>query len=319
MSVGWVYHDDFLRHDTGPTHPERPERLLALTLALERAGRLRPMTRVEFRAATLDDLCLIHDPAYIDLLAVACQQGLGFLGSLDTPVSKSSYEVARRAAGGVLAACDEVADGRLDRAFCAVRPPGHHAHRDRAMGFCLLNHVALAAEHLIRRRGLRRVAIVDIDVHHGNGTQAIFEDRSEVLYVSVHEHPGTLPFPGTGNADERGRGAGFGYTLNLPMTAGSGDADYRCVFARRLVPALEQFAPEMLLVSAGFDAAADDRIANINLEPDSYAWITRQLVEVAESSCSGRLVSVLEGGYDPVTLGRCVVAHVAGLWGSTSQ
>ena len=319
MNVGWVCHNDFLRHDTGPTHPERPERVLAIELALQRAGLLRRMTQVEFKPAGVDDLCLIHEAAYVDLLRIACEQGLGFLGSLDTVVSERSYDVARLAVGGVLAACDATMDGRVHRTFCAVRPPGHHAERDQAMGFCLLNNVAIAAEHLIRRRSLRRVAIVDIDVHHGNGTQHAFEDRADVLYFSLHEYSGTLPFPGTGDVSEQGRDAGAGYTVNVPVVAGSDDRVYRRVFAENLIPALQDFAPEFLLVSAGFDAIADDTIANINLEPESFEWITRQLLDVADRCCSGRLVSVLEGGYNAAALGRCAVAHVSALLGSARQ
>ena len=176
-----------------------------------------------------------------------------------------------------------------------MRPPGHHAERDQAIGFCLLNNVAIAAEFLIRRRSLRRVAIVDIDVHHGNGTQHIFEDRADVLYVSLHEYSGTLPFPGTGDQSQQGRGVGTGYTVNIPLAAGSENRAYRRVLAERLIPVLRDFSPEFLLVSTGFDAVADDTIANINLEPASFAWITGQLMDVADT-CLLRAIGQRPGG-----------------------
>ena len=195
-------------------------------------------------------------------------------------------------------------------AFCAVRPPGHHAESDRAMGFCLLNNVAIAAEHLIRRRSLQRVAIVDVDVHHGNGTQHAFEDRDDVLYISLHERTASLPFPGTGESHETGRGAGRGYTVNVPLAAGSDEAVYRRAFHESVLPALERFEPQFLLVSAGFDALADDHIANMNLCPEAYGWMTQQLLSVTDRCGGGRLVSVLEGGYDLSSLSRAVVIHV---------
>lgn len=315
VTVGWVYHDGFLRHDTGPFHPEQPARLLAVCLALDRAGLLSRLRPIEFTAAEQADLCLVHDPIYVDLLRVACREGLDFIGSPDTPICRHSYDVAALAVGGVLAACDAVMQAAVDRAFCAVRPPGHHALRDQAMGFCLMNNVAIAAEHLVHRHGLQRVAIVDFDVHHGNGTQQAFDERDDVLYISLHERSGTLPFPGTGQAAERGRGAGRGYTLNIPVVAGSDESAYRQAMGRDVLPALERFSPQLILVSAGFDAAADESIAHINLQPASFGWITDQLVQVAERCCQGRLISVLEGGYETTVLARSAVAHVAALLG----
>jgi acetoin utilization deacetylase AcuC-like enzyme len=203
--------------------------------------------------------------------------------------------------------------GTARRAFAAVRPPGHHAERDYAMGFCLFNNVAVAAESLIHDHGLERVAIVDLDVHHGNGTQHAFEERDDVLYISVHEFPGTLPYPGSGYAEERGAGAGVGYTVNVPVEAGSGDEAYRGALGDKVLPALRGFGPQFILVSLGFDALETDLAAHLNLQPHSFRWISRLLAEAADQLCEGRLVSVLEGGYDLNRLGACAVEHVRGI------
>jgi acetoin utilization deacetylase AcuC-like enzyme len=309
MRVGLIYDPFFARHDTGPTHPERPERLQAIIDALSSANLLERMQTIQVRSAGTDILAWVHEPAYIELVRLASEQGMTFLGSRDTNICPESYEVARRAAGGALAACDAVMAGEVSRAFCAVRPPGHHAGTDQAAGYCLFNNVALAAQYLIRRHHLTRVAIVDWDVHHGNGTQDIFENRPDVLYISLHEKPQLL-YPHTGYAHETGTGPGAGHTLNVPMPPGSGDAEYRQAFAERIIPSLDGFAPEFVLISAGFDAAGADRTADINLTPESFTWMTRDLIAIADRHGHGRLVSVLEGGYDLVSLGRCVVAHV---------
>jgi acetoin utilization deacetylase AcuC-like enzyme len=201
-------------------------------------------------------------------------------------------------------------DGQVRRAFCAVRPPGHHAEVDQAMGFCLFNNIAAGAEHLVRHRGLTRVAIIDIDVHHGNGTQHIFDSRSDVFYASLHERPASLPFPGSGEADEIGSGPGTGCTLNVLLDRGSGLADYLTAMDEVLVPAIHRYRPQFLLVSSGFDALVGDTISSIGLEPDSYGPITQRLIGLAEQHCCGKLVSVLEGGYDLPTLGPAVHAHI---------
>lgn len=312
MHCGWVYDPFFLRHDTGVGHPERPERLEAIVDALREAGLLPRMRSLTFGMAPVSALERIHEPAYVALVQLACEQGMTFLGDRETRIGPESCEAARLAAGGVLAACDAALAGEITRSFCAVRPPGHHAERDRAMGYCLFNHVAVAAEHLLRRHALRRVAIVDWDVHHGNGTQNIFDDRDDVLFISLHESPASM-YPGTGFAGEVGTGRGAGFSRNVPMRPGSGDAEYRRAFAETVLPCLDAFAPQFLLVSAGFDAAADDRTAHINLDPASFAWMTNVLMDVADRHADGRLVSVLEGGYDLPSLGRCAVEHVRAL------
>lgn len=309
-TLGWVYDRRFLDHDPGPSHVERPDRLEAIVRALRQAGLLAAMKPIPFQAAAPDQLALAHEPAYVDLVRMMCDEGFTFIGSSDTAIGPRSYDVAALAAGGVLAACDAVMEARVRRAFCAVRPPGHHAEADQALGFCLFNHVAIAAEHLIRNRHLARVAIVDFDVHHGNGTQHIFESRRDVFYISLHERPGSLGFPGTGAAEESGCGDGAGYTLNVPLNRGCTDTEYRLAMDRYVLPALDRYCPEFILVSAGFDALMWDRVAHLSLEPASYGWITQTLVDAADRHAGGRVVSVLEGGYDLPNLGPAVIEHV---------
>jgi acetoin utilization deacetylase AcuC-like enzyme len=313
MDVAWIHDRWFAAHDTGTSHIERPARLEVIVAELESSGLLGRLTAIPFRAATAEQLALVHEPAYVDLVRLACDEGFPFIGSPETHICPLSYDVAALAAGGVLAACDAVMSGKVTRAFCAVRPPGHHAETDQAMGFCLFNNVALGAEHLVRHHNLSRIAIVDFDVHHGNGTQHIFEARRDVLYVSVHERPESLAFPGTGTAEENGRDGGTGYTLNVPLDRGSGEVQYRSALNKCVLPALEAYRPEFLLISAGFDALMWDNTSHLSLEADAYGGITRALVRSADRYAAGRVVSVLEGGYDLSHLGRAVAEHVRAL------
>jgi acetoin utilization deacetylase AcuC-like enzyme len=253
----------------------------------------------------------VHDPEYVNRLVHAFESGRRHLDP-DTPINDISCDAALLASGGLWAACEAVLDGQVDRAFCAVRPPGHHAERDHAMGFCLINHVAVAADALIRQRGLKRVAIVDFDVHHGNGTQHIFEERADVLFISIHEDPTHL-YPGTGYAHEIGRGPGEGFTLNVPMAPHTGDQEWLAAFDEKIIPKLDAFKPEFLLVSAGFDAARGDPLAHIELSTEGFGEIARRLVAVADRHCRGRIVSTLEGGYDLHSLSRGVNAHLEAL------
>jgi len=312
MKVAWVYDPYFLRHETGPTHIEHPERLTAIVEGLADSGLLDRLVSLRPEPAGVDVIGWVHEPAYAELVRLASEEGMSFLGDEETQICRDSFEVARLAVGAVLTACDAVMTGQVDRAFCAVRPPGHHAERDRAMGYCLFNNVAIGAEYLIRRHRLERVAIVDWDVHHGNGTQHIFEDRANVLFISLHEWPG-CSYPGTGYADEVGVGPGTGMTVNIPMRPGSGNAEYRAAFAEQVIPTLKAFAPQFILVSAGFDSAAEERIGSLLLEPASYAWMTQVLADIAAECGHRRIVSVLEGGYDLPSLQRCVAAHVRAL------
>jgi acetoin utilization deacetylase AcuC-like enzyme len=284
--------------------------------ALEAEGILGQLTPLAFRRATDDQLALVHDPAYVDLVRMMCDSGFRFVGSRDTCVSERSYDVSALAAGGVLAACDAVMHGEIAQAFCAVRPPGHHAEYDQALGFCLFNYVALAAEHLVSTYPVDRVAIVDFDVHHGNGTQHFFEWRSDVLYVSIHERPGSIAFPGTGEASEQGRGSGAGFTLNVPLNRGCREDQFLTAVKEYVVPALAQFAPQFLLLSAGFDGLMWDNVSSVSLEPATYETMTCMLLAAARPTTAGRMVSVLEGGYDLGNLGKAVACHIRAMLAS---
>jgi len=298
----------FLGHETGG-HPENPRRTLAIDAELERAGLLADRPEVPFGPAPVEAVTRVHDSRYVDAIAAAAEQGGGMLDA-DTVVEPDSVDVALLAAGAALAGVDAVLDGVVSRAFALGRPPGHHATPARGMGFCLFNSVAIAAAHALHR-GLERILIVDWDVHHGNGTQDAFYATDRVLFCSVHRH-GRGFYPGTGAAAERGVGQGDGYTLNVPLPPGQDDAAYARVFADRILPAARAYRPELVLVSAGFDAHAADPLGGMAVTDAGFAALARSLVALAdeEPTCSGRLVAVLEGGYDPAALGRSVAAVV---------
>ncbi len=301
----------FQAHDTGPGHPERSARLEAVLEALERES-LAGAERRGPVAAGVEQISRVHDRHYVEATLAAIPQE-GRLGlDPDTVVSPNSGAAALSAAGSVCAAVDSVVGGEADNAFCAVRPPGHHATPNRAMGFCLFNSVAVAAAHACDSHGLQRVAIVDFDVHHGNGTQDIFWDSERVFYLSSHQSP---LYPGTGSSSERGAN---GNILNLPLPAGSGSETMRQAYSEFGFPALREFQPQLLLISAGFDAHELDPLAGLNWLEDDYAWITTRLLEVAEDCCSGAMVSSLEGGYHLDALGRSVAAHVGTLLAGAS-
>ena len=310
--AGLVLFDRYMDHDTGPHHPERPARIGAL---LERMEQVSLRSRTEAIEPRLIDLSLVekvHPSDYISRVRSACQERAGFIDTPECPLCDVSFEIARLAAGGVAAAVDAVMAGRVQNVFCGVRPPGHHAERRRAMGFCYFNNVAIAAEYLRAHHGVDRVAIVDWDVHHGNGTQHHFERDPDVLYCSLHQDPRTL-YPGTGFEWENGTGAGTGTTLNIPLEPGSGDDEYRWAFEERILPAVSEFKPGFILISAGFDAHRDDPLAHISLTTQAFGWMTGKLRALAESLCDGRVVSVLEGGYDLRALADSVQAHVKAL------
>jgi acetoin utilization deacetylase AcuC-like enzyme len=297
----------FRAHDTG-AHPENAGRLIAIDEALERRDLLHERPEVPFTAASDEALARVHDPRYVTGLREFAMQGGGWLDA-DTIVSPPSFDVAALAAGAGIAAVDASLEGSAPRGVVLARPPGHHATPTRGMGFCLFNTVAVGASHALSR-GLERVLIVDWDVHHGNGTQDIFYETDEVLYCSVHQWP---HYPGTGSADERGSGRGAGYTINVPLAAGAGDETYLDVFDRLIVPAATAYQPQLVLVSAGFDAHAGDPLANMRLSTVVFGQLTRRLLEVAEESAEGRLVAVLEGGYDPAALAASVVETLVAL------
>jgi acetoin utilization deacetylase AcuC-like enzyme len=305
MPVGIVWDERYLAH-SAPGHPERPERLSAIRAALEEAGlwdRLRPIAP---NPAAQADLLRVHTREHLEAVRQTAGAGSLVWFDADTYAGPDSYDAALLAAGGVCAAVDAVAKGDVRAAFCAVRPPGHHASAGKAMGFCLLNNVAVGARHAQAKCGLGRVLIVDFDVHHGNGTQDIFYADGSVFYVSTHQWP---HYPGTGAAAETGAGAGAGRNLNFPLPAGSGDSEVLAALDKGLAMA-EAFEPDLVLVSAGFDGHRDDPLAGFALTEDGYAEITRRIRRLADRCASGRLVSVLEGGYDLGALGRSVVAHV---------
>ncbi|MBI4717473.1 MAG: histone deacetylase [Planctomycetes bacterium] len=310
MAVTGIVQDErFQRHSTGPGHPERPERLAAIAAKLAAEGLTDSCRRIEVAAVDLERVYRVHTPSYVERLNRACAAGESFIDVLDSAICPESFDIARLAAGGVLAAVDEVMAGRVTNAFCAVRPPGHHAERDMSMGFCLFNNIALAAQHLLEVHGLERVLILDWDVHHGNGTQHAFESDPRVLFISLHGHPGIV-YPGTGYAEERGKGAGEGFTINIPILPPGWDDVWRRAFDETVLPAAERFAPQFVFVSAGFDAHRLDPLAPLELETESYGWMTRELTGVASRHGAGRLVSVLEGGYHLGALADCVALHV---------
>ncbi len=306
MVTGLFSHAACLAHDTGEGHPECSERLQAVLAGLEAEDFLY-LDRREAPRATADQLARVHPGDFVDrMLRAIPQAGLRYVDG-DTIVSPGSGEAALRAAGAVCAAIDAVMAGEIRNAFCAVRPPGHHAEPDQAMGFCLFNNVAVGALHARDRWGLRRIAVVDFDVHHGNGTQAAFEADADLFYASTHQSP---LYPGTGAAHEKGVA---GNIVNLPLRPYAGSADFRAAVEKILLPRLESFAPELLLISAGFDAHKSDPLAQLQLVDDDYYWVTERLLAVARQTAQGRVVSALEGGYDLKALASASAAHVKAL------
>jgi len=308
-NVAYVYHPDYLLHIPPFEHPESPDRLIAINQHLESVGLLG--TLVPVRPDYLDngEILRVHDPDYLRKLELACRRGDLTLDSEDTYLSKNSYSVALLSAAGAIAGAEAVATGKADRAFCAVRPPGHHAARAEGMGFCLLNNAAITARHLQARHGVSKVMIIDWDVHHGNGTQSIFYEDPSVFYFSIHENPAFL-YPGTGRRWETGKGAGVGTTLNAPMAPGAGDDEYRLAFEQLVAPAAERFRPEVFILSAGFDAHRDDPLADIQLTEEGFRFLSRFTVELANRFCGGKIISLLEGGYERESLTRCTEIHI---------
>jgi acetoin utilization deacetylase AcuC-like enzyme len=306
--TGIVNDDIFLAHATPDGHPEHRRRLEAVTARLSRetalADRLRPVT-ADF--PDLQALATIHAETYLEVLASTAEAD-GTALTPDTFASRRSFEAARRAAGSVMAAVDAVMAGTVDNAFALVRPPGHHAEIGRAMGYCLINNVAVGAMHARRRYGLKRILIVDWDVHHGNGTQHVFESDPEVLFCSIHQWP---LFPGTGLFTEIGLGAGEGTTVNLPLPRGYGDGEYAAIFQEIIAPSARAYNPELILVSAGFDTHRDDPIGGMRMTEAGFAVLTRILMNLARRCCNGRLVMTLEGGYHLAALAESVVAVLA--------
>jgi acetoin utilization deacetylase AcuC-like enzyme len=294
-------------HDPGPGHPEQVGRFAAIHNALTSSGLLTDALLLEPRIATDDELALAHGKRYIELVEREVAQNRRQLSTGDTDINRHSSQAARAAVGCALNAVDSVSQGIVRNAFCLTRPPGHHASAERGMGFCLFNTVAVAARYAQSRFGLNRIAIVDWDVHHGNGTQDIFYPDNSVLFFSTHQWP---LYPGTGAADERGEGNGEGLTINCPFSAGSGRDEILGAFEQQFVPAANRFKPEMLFISAGFDSRIGDPLGQFTLNDQDFADLTRMMLDVASSHCRDRVVSVLEGGYNLSGLAQAAEAHV---------
>jgi len=307
--TGFLYDERYQLHKTGRYHPEIPERLARIYQGIQEAGLLSHLTRIEASPADMRYIELVHDRHYIQRFEAACKNGDSIFDNPDNQMCPQTYEIALLAVGGILDVVDRLMAGELDNAFCAVRPPGHHAEINKAMGFCYFNNVAIAARYLQNRYGIVRIGIVDFDVHHGNGTQHIFEGDSTVFYYSIHEHP-SFAYPGTGREFESGKDFGYGYTKNTPVLPGQGDAEYKQLIEKELIPAFMTFKPELILVSAGFDAHVDDDMSDIKLSTEAFSWIMQQVVALARQHSKGRVISILEGGYSLKRLPELAANHV---------
>jgi acetoin utilization deacetylase AcuC-like enzyme len=306
MATLYITHPACLDHQTPSGHPERPDRLRAIEKALA-ADAFAPLVRAEAPAASMATIALCHPMDYIAAVQDASPHDGIVQIDADTSMSPGSYEAALRAAGGAAHAVDQVMTGQANNAFVAVRPPGHHAETAQPMGFCLFNNAAIAARHAQRQHGAERAAVVDFDVHHGNGSQDIFWTDASVMYASTHQMP---LYPGTGAVSESGE---HGTVVNAPLRPGDGGNQFREAFETRILPRLKDFKPDLIVISAGFDAHTRDPLANLNLVEADFAWATQQLMAIADQSAQGRVVSVLEGGYDLQGLAGSVAAHVTAL------
>jgi len=307
MTTALITHEACLRHETPPGHPERPERLAAVLSALN-IEEFQSLIRISAPEAERPALARAHAAGLIEFI-LTLKIGAGEHAAIDpdTGMAAASAQAAKRAAGAVIRAVDGVMAGEFANAFCAVRPPGHHAERDRAMGFCLFNNIAIGALHAREAHKLARIAAIDFDVHHGNGTQDIFWNDANLFYASTHQSP---LYPGTGHPSERGVA---GNIVNVPLRAGAGSEEFRTAFADVILPALERFAPQFIFISAGFDAHRDDPLAGLRLDESDFGWATAEICKVAARICGGRVVSALEGGYDLDALARSAAAHVRAL------
>lgn len=307
MSSGLLLDPVFKQHVTGPGHPERPERYDAVMQALDREDLTKAFTRLSVRQASDDEVAMCHSREYIATVKKDVGRGAHDLSTGDTAIGPRSLDVALDAVGGALHAVDAVMSGSVKNAFCALRPPGHHATPTRGMGFCLFNNVAISARYAQKNHGAERVLIADWDVHHGNGTQDVFYNDGSVFFFSTHQSPW---YPGTGASGETGEGAGRSTTMNCPFPAGSGRGDILGAFQRRLQPAADAFRPDLVLLSAGFDSRIGDPLGQFTLTDEDFADLTRLLLDIADKHCGGRMVSLLEGGYSLSGLAAGVTAHV---------
>ena len=306
MHTAYISHPLCLKHDMGAGHPESPARLRAIEDQLIASRLFDHLGHYEAPAATREQLLRVHDAHYVDVIELNVpQQGLVRLDG-DTAMNPFSYQAALHAAGAVVMGVDLVMGKTVENAFCNIRPPGHHAERARPMGFCIFNNIAVGAMHALQHHGLKRIAIIDFDVHHGNGTENIFHDDPRVMMCSIFQHP-FYPFSGADSTND--------HMINIPLAAGSGGEEFRTAVTEHWLPALEKFQPEMVLISAGFDAHYEDEMAMLRFTEADYAWVTGVIKEIAEKYAHGRIVSALEGGYELHALGRSVAAHIKGLMG----
>ena len=312
--TGYISDPFYLKHNNEP-HPENPGRLNAIQKNIESSKYYNNLTLIQPRKATVEDIAKVHGTGYIRSVEDSCRNGIRNLDA-DTVISADSYQAALLSAGAGLEALDKILEGTVSNAFCAVRPPGHHAEQNKAMGFCLFNNVGVIARYAQNVQKLEKVFIFDWDVHHGNGTQHSFYKDSSIYYSSIHQYPF---YPGTGGVDETGTGDGLGSNLNLPMQAYSCDADYINAIEHKLIPVIQKFNPDLIIISAGFDAHENDPLAQINLSTDCYGKMTQKLMEIANDVCNGRILSMLEGGYDYSALADSVQLHVETLSNSHSQ
>ncbi len=325
--TGFVYSPVYLKHDT-ETHPENPARLTAIINRIEKERLKDALIHISPIEASEEQISLIHDKEYIHSVEKACKSladrnsitdrfaSLTTSLDADTVISEDSYEAALFAAGGVISGIDSIFEGKTDAVFCAVRPPGHHAEMGKAMGFCLFNNVAIGAKYAQKRYGIKRVFIADWDLHHGNGTQNAFYNDPTVFYASAHRQ---YIFPGTGRADEIGEGAGKGFNMNIPLSGGQGDIEYTSIFEKRIYPAIIKYEPDLIMLSAGFDAHYDDPLGDMNLTAEGFGKLTDIICKAADEICKGRIVSVLEGGYNLEALEESVVFHLKSLMGRTDE
>jgi len=310
MKTGFAYDERCLDHDTGRGHPERADRLRSAMSSLQRQpwfDELKPYQPLVPERKWLET---IHHSEYVTRVESEIESGADFVDSPDVSVSEKSFDAALLATGAALQLADALMSEEIDNGFALVRPPGHHAEANTALGFCLLNSVAITARYLQQAHNIDKVLILDWDVHHGNGTQHSFEEDPSVLFISTHQYP---HYPGTGAWSETGIGAGDGATLNCPMSAGSSDAQYEQVWREKILPKIDEFAPQAILLSAGFDAHQADPLASINLSTEFFGWMSQRMLEAADKHAGGRLISLLEGGYDLDALAECVDLHVAHL------
>lgn len=312
MATAFLHDDRFLDHDTGAGHPESPARLSTALAVVERLPWYPELRQLTASPAEIDWIETTHRLDYIRRAAEACRRGQPFLDTPDVAISTRSFDVATLAVGAAMALADDVVSGGSSNGFALLRPPGHHAERETALGFCLFNNIAIVARYLQRHHGLDKIAILDWDVHHGNGTQHSFEEDPSVLYISLHQYP---YYPGTGSASDIGTGRGRGATLNCPMPAGATDTAYELAFSDQVLPRLAHFKPDAVLISAGFDAHRDDPLADVQLSTNCYGWMTARVLEIADQYAGGRVISLLEGGYHLARTAECIERHLAVLSG----